>query len=107
MEQRNKRRSNKACSSRTKEKEERIERLKNRRTNVDPTCPKYSGRFDDDVEMWIFSVTHSMAMQKVLVKNSGRNKWKEVKVVDELYSLRQGNNYDAFEQTSTPSENNL
>ena len=46
-------------------------------------------------------------MQKVLVKNSGRNKWKEVKVVDELYSYRQGNNYDAFEQTSTPSENNL
>jgi hypothetical protein len=77
--------------------------------------------------MWIFRVTHAMAMQKVptkeqlsallsytdgaatsnlraymqttgcslegffeKVKNSSKNKWKKVKVVDELYAARQG-----------------
>ena len=114
--------------------EERRERQENRKTSIDPTCPKYSGRFDEDVDMWIFRVTHAMAMQKVpekeqlsallsytdgaatsnlraymqttdctlggffeKVQSSSKNKWKKVKVVDELYAARQGANYDAFE----------
>ncbi len=48
--------------------EERKERQENRKTTIDPNCPKYSGRFDENVEVWIFRVTHAMAMQKVPTK---------------------------------------
>jgi len=48
--------------------EERKERQENRKTTIDPNCPKYSGRFDENVEVWIFRVRHAMAMQKVPTK---------------------------------------